>query len=74
MTVLAMSIVLSVWSALTLYLQTHGTVRRARWSCVSGLFSQGLFLMFDYRVGAFGLMPLALVYGAMYVRGLRRWV
>lgn len=73
MTVLALSIALSLWSAFTLWLQTHGTPERARWACVSGLGAQGLFLVFDWMVGAYGLMPLALIYGAMYVRGWLRW-
>lgn len=52
MTVLAVSVVLTLWSAATLWLTTHGTPRLAQWGCLSGLASQALFLMFDQQARA----------------------
>jgi hypothetical protein len=72
-TVLLVSVTLTVWSALTLILTTHGTPKAAMFGCVSGLLCQGLWIVFDLMTGAYGLLPLALVYGTLYVRGYRRW-
>lgn len=60
---------LSAWTVLTLEL----LARMNRWGFVSGLASQGLWLVFDWRIGAYGLMPLALILGWRYVAGWRRW-
>lgn len=38
-----------------------------------GLVAQPLWLAFDLYVGAYGLMPLAIVLGWLYVRGYRNW-
>jgi hypothetical protein len=73
MTVLVISAVLTVWSALTLWLTTAGTPRMAQAGCISGLACQGLWITFDVLTGAYGLLPLALVFGTLYVRGYRRW-
>ena len=40
---------------------------------IVGLVSQPVWLVFDAITGAYGLMPLALVLGALYVRGWVRW-
>ena len=71
--VLLISFVLMVWTACTLWLQTHGSARYAMWACASGLCSQALWIVFDVLTGAYGLLPLALILGALYVRGWRRW-
>jgi hypothetical protein len=72
-TVLVISAVLTVWSAITLWLTTTGSPRMAQLGCVSGLMCQGLWIAFDVLTGAYGLLPLALVFGTLYVRGYRRW-
>ena len=72
-TILLISFVLTGWSALTLILTTHGTRRAAMYGCVSGLACQGLWIGFDMLTGAYGLLPLAAVFGTLYVRGFRRW-
>lgn len=61
--------VLAVWTVVTLELVAH--LRRIGF--ISGLASQALWLVFDWHVGAYGLMPLALVLGWRYVSGYRRW-
>jgi hypothetical protein len=61
--------VLMVWTVLTLEL--IGRMRRIGF--ISGLASQGLWLVFDWQVGAFGLMPLALILGWRYIAAYRRW-
>lgn len=71
--ILAISIALTIWSTGTLVLQTHGERTAARLACVSGFAAQGLWLYFDWLTGAYGLMPLALTYGALYIRGWNRW-
>ena len=71
--VLIISLVLTAWSAATLLLTTHGTARLAMWGCLCGFACQGLWIVFDLMTGAYGLLPLALVYGSLYVRGYRRW-
>ena len=38
-----------------------------------GLAAQPVWLVFDLWTGAYGLMPLALVLGFLYVRGWRAW-
>ncbi len=38
-----------------------------------GIASQAVWLYFDYTVEAWGLMPLAVILTAIYVRNLRRW-
>jgi hypothetical protein len=47
--------------------------RQRRSGFIVGLAAQPLWLAFDYAVGAYGLMPLALVLGWLYVDGWRRW-
>jgi hypothetical protein len=38
-----------------------------------GLAAQPIWLVFDWHVGAYGLMPLALVLGWLYVSGWMKW-
>lgn len=59
--------ILSAWTMLTTFLLTE----KRRSGTISGLVSQLLWLAFDYHVGAWGLMPLSLFLGAIYIRG---WV
>lgn len=40
---------------------------------VVGVAAQGVWLAFDWHVGARGLMPLAFVYGPLYVHGWWLW-
>ena len=71
--ILAISIVLMLWTTLTIGLQTHGSAGLAMWASASGLFSQLLWIVFDLLTGAYGLLPLALILGVLYVRGWQRW-
>ena len=65
--VLVLSGVLTVWSGITLWL--IGRPHTARAGFMTGIACQGLWLAFDWYVGAYGLMPLAFVYGPLYWRG-----
>lgn len=65
--VLIVSLVLTAWSALTLW--WIGTPRTAAIGFASGIACQGLWVAFDLMTGAYGLLPLALVYGPLYARG-----
>ena len=38
-----------------------------------GIGAQIPWLLFDYHVGAYGLMPLAIILGWLYLRGWRNW-
>lgn len=38
-----------------------------------GLAAQPVWLAFDYHVGAYGLMPLAIVLGYLYIKGWFNW-
>jgi hypothetical protein len=38
-----------------------------------GLVSQPIWLVLDVLTGAYGLMPLALVLGFIYIKGYRNW-
>ena len=38
-----------------------------------GIANQAVWLWFDYRVEAWGLMPLALILSAVYARNIRKW-
>lgn len=40
---------------------------------IVGMVAQPIWLLFDWHVGAYGLMPLALVLGGLYVRGWVNW-
>lgn len=40
---------------------------------IVGIVSQPIWLVFDALTGAYGLMPLAVILGALYVRGWIRW-
>ena len=40
---------------------------------IVGIVAQPIWLVFDYLTGAYGLMPLALVLGGLYVRGWINW-
>ena len=61
--------VLMAWTVITLEL----VARMHRIGFISGLASQALWLVFDWHVGAWGLMPLALILGWRYIVGYRRW-
>ena len=61
--------VLMAWTVLTLEL----VGRMHRIGFISGLASQGLWLVFDWHVGAWGLIPLALILGWRYIVSYRRW-
>lgn len=61
--------ILSVFTCVNLWLL--GEKRRSGF--VVGLCAQPIWLVFDYAVGAYGLMPLGLVLGWLYVRGWRKW-
>ena len=37
---------------------------------IVGLAAQPIWLVFDWHVGAYGLMPLALILGGLYLRGV----
>ena len=71
--VLAISVVLTAWTALILVLTTHGTRSAAMWACGIAIPCQGLWVVFDVLTGAYGLLPLALVYVPLNVRGWYRW-
>lgn len=43
------------------------------WAWRLGIASQVVWLWFDYRVEAYGLMPLAIVLTTIYYRNLRKW-
>lgn len=60
---------LACWTLLNMYLAGNKSV----WAWYSGIASQGLWLVFDYAVGAWGLMPLAVLLTAVYVRNIRKW-
>ena len=60
---------LSCWTVVTMTLAGNKSV----WAWRSGIASQGLWLVFDYHVEAWGLMPLAVVLTAVYYRNLRKW-
>ena len=40
---------------------------------IVGIVSQPVWLVFDWHVGAYGLMPLALILGGLYLRGYVKW-
>ena len=40
---------------------------------IVGLAAQPVWLVFDFMVGAYGLMPLAIILGWLYVRGWLNW-
>ena len=61
--------VLSAWTVLTMWLLSGGR----RVGFLFGLASQLLWLVFDAHVHAYGLMPLGLILGVIYVRGYRKW-
>lgn len=61
--------ILAFWTVATMWLAGN----RAPVAWWSGIASQGLWLYFDWRVEAWGLMPLAVVLTAVYVRNLRKW-
>lgn len=46
---------------------------RRRFGFVVGIAAQGVWLVFDWHVGAVGLMPLAFVYGPLYAHGWWLW-
>ena len=71
--VLALSLLLTAWTTLTLVLTTHGTRTAAMWACLIAIPCQGAWLVFDWLTGAYGLMPLALAYVPLNVRGYLRW-
>jgi hypothetical protein len=48
-----------------------GNGNRAAWFL--GIGSQSVWLFFDYLVGAYGLMPLAVILSFIYIRNLRKW-
>lgn len=48
-----------------------GKKRRAGF--MVGLAAQPLWLAFDFSVGAYGLMPLGLILGYLYIKGWRNW-
>lgn len=45
-------------------------VRAAFWC---GIAAQFVWLAFDWHIGAYGLMPLALIYGPLYAHGWWMW-
>lgn len=61
--------ILACWTVTSMWLAGNKTP----WAWVSGIASQGLWLYFDYRVEAWGLMPLAVVLTAVYLRNLKKW-
>ena len=61
--------ILAAWTVATMILA--GNKNPLAW--YSGIASQALWLYFDYRVEAWGLMPLAVILTAVYMRNLRRW-
>lgn len=69
--VLIVSLILTAWSALTLWL--IGTPKHAGWGFATGIGCQGLWIAFDVLTGAYGLLPLAFVYGPLYARGWRNY-
>lgn len=69
--ILILSAALTIWSAITLWLV--GSPRHARIGFLSGIAAQGLWIAFDLITGAYGLLPLALVYGPLYWRGYRKY-
>ena len=60
---------LAGWTVTTMWLAGNKSV----WAWYSGIASQALWLVFDYQVKAWGLMPLAVVLTAVYGRNLLRW-
>lgn len=67
--VLIVSLILTAWSGVTLWL--IGTPKHAGWGFAAGIACQALWVAFDLMTGAYGLLPLALVYGPLYARGWR---
>lgn len=61
--------VLMVWTVVNMWLAGNKNV--LAW--YSGIVSQGGWLLFDFYVQAWGLMPLAVILTAVYVRNIRRW-
>ena len=61
--------ILAAWTVVTMWLAGNKNV----WAWYGGIASQALWLYFDYRVEAWGLMPLAVVLTFVYARNLRRW-
>lgn len=61
--------ILAAWTVATMWLAGN----KSPWAWYSGITSQLLWLYFDYTVEAWGLMPLAVVLTAVYLRNLRRW-
>jgi hypothetical protein len=61
--------VLSAFTVAGLWLLAN----RRREGFAVGLTAQPIWLVFDWHVGAYGLMPLALVLGFIYVKGWRNW-
>lgn len=61
--------ILACWTVVTMILA--GNKNPLAW--YSGIASQGLWLVFDYHVEAWGLMPLAVVLSVVYTRNLLRW-
>lgn len=57
------------WTVLNMWLIGNKTV----WAWYSAITSQAAWLYFDYLVGAYGLMPLAVVLTVIYVRNIRKW-
>lgn len=67
--VMIVSWVLSAGTCLNIWLLG----RKHRGGFLVGLAAQPVWLYFDYRAGAYGLMPLALILGYLYVQGYRSW-
>ncbi len=61
--------ILMVWTVVTMWLA--GNKNPLAW--YSGIASQALWLVFDWHVEAWGLMPLAIVLTVVYARNLMRW-
>lgn len=61
--------ILAGWTVANMWLA--GSLNPLAWW--SGIASQVLWLYFDWQVGAYGLMPLAIILTVVYWRNLQRW-
>lgn len=61
--------ILAAWTIWSMWLAGN----KSPWAWYSGIASQGLWLYFDWRVEAWGLMPLSVVLTIVYARNLVKW-
>lgn len=62
-------VILDILAAITLI----ALGKKWRWGFICGVFSQFVWVYFDIIIGQYGLLPLALIYGPLYLWGWWNW-